>query len=674
MKKFLSLVLTIALVGTMIVSAFADTVIGKAGDANMDGETNIVDVALMRAHIIGSATLEGDAFSCADINDDAVVDIIDVAMVRNAIVNLTDLGDKVVPSEDPDTSDTDSDVVSDSDVATDTDATTDTDAVTDTDVVTDTDTDTGIDVPIGKTYRLEAEDSENVFSSATTYSGVGEDNYKPDFAGESSGDGYAQLQQEGKVTIKFTPEYRGIYDFAMSAYSTGKVIKVEIPDADYSNEFTIDDYKTLDNSWDNVTDAGIKLEAKTYDIVLSCTSEVYNVCVDYIEFTLVEYVPNVEPDTDTDTATDTDIPVETDTDSAVDTDTAVDTDKPVDTDRPDVSGDIPSGVIGDFTKDWFTSAEGDDVPSTVSSVEELSNGGLRVNIDLQAETYTYLTNFPSGLDLTDYSTLSLVVTNPNANSIQIQPIFKVGTAWTWTEYDQYKEIPANTTTVLTFDMSGCATRNNVMAVIFRIQSGSVKFAGNVDILSMGYDLPANAYANEIAEINRPKSADAFTWAYPESDWTAKTTGTSVENGVITVNFSGITTTGAAGVQTETKPGLGTGLDCSDYSTLTCTITNNSADDIHITLVLKTGGGWLWQENGGVVVGSDENERIIAAGETVDVTYQLKGSTWKSADSGWAYSGTLSGAEDVRAIAFKIYTGDHETATGSVEISNFAFNF
>ena len=90
--------------------------------------------------------------------------------------------------------------------------------------------------------------------------------------------------------------------------------------------------------------------------------------------------------------------------------------------------------------------------------------------------------------------------------------------------------------------------------------------------------------------------------------------------------------------------------------------------------MKTGGGWLWQENGGVVAGSDENERIIAAGESVDITYALDGSTWKSANSGWAYSGTLSGAEDVRAIAFKIYTGDSETATGSVEISNFAFNF
>ena len=57
------------------------------GDINADGTVDVVDVAMARAHIIKSITLEGDAFTEGDVNSDSVVDIIDVAIMRNYIVN-----------------------------------------------------------------------------------------------------------------------------------------------------------------------------------------------------------------------------------------------------------------------------------------------------------------------------------------------------------------------------------------------------------------------------------------------------------------------------------------------------------------------------------------------------------------------------------------------------------
>ena len=665
MKKAISLLLSACLAVTVIGATLASAkqeVIGKRGDANLDGTVDIIDIVLMRSHIVKNSTLTGLNFTCADVNDDGVVDIVDVVMTRSAIVNSNDLGNKTTDVED-----TQPDVQTDTDTQTitDTETETDTDTVTDTDAQTDTDSEFE---PV--TMRFEAEASSNSFSGTTNkYTGVGSDNYKQDFAGTPSGDGYVRLEVDGAVSIPFTADSHGIYNIEIRAYSTGKTVKAEITPSSYSKDFAIKNYKDCDNGWDVVSDAGIELEAGRYNIVLSCTNEVYNVCVDYVEITLTEIIADSETDTDVNTDTDS----ATDTDTSIDTDTATDKDTDTSSDVIDYDVDIPAGVITALGANWFTSPDGSDEVSTVSSIDTLENGGLSVNIDLNNEEYTYLVNFTGGVDLSSHSTVNVVVYNPNEQALQIQPIFKVGKDWTWTEYDQYQQVEAKTATMLTFDMS-TASRTAVNAMIFRIQSGGTKCAGNLDFISIDYDLSATAYKNQLAEINRPKSASFFTWAYPESDWTAHTTSSSCENGKITVAFSGITTNYAAGVQTETKPGLGTGMDLTDYTTLHCKIKNNSSNDIHITLVVKTGGGWLWQENGGFVVGEEDGERVIPAGETVDVTYFLKGSTWKSADSNWQYTGTLSGAEDARAIAFKIYTGQSETATGSVEISDFYFDF
>lgn len=343
---------------------------------------------------------------------------------------------------------------------------------------------------------------------------------------------------------------------------------------------------------------------------------------------------------------------------------------------PAPTGEVPidAGELDSFTTDWYVSGEGDDSVSAVTELSQLSNDGLRVTFDLTQEAYPYLCNMVSGVDLSSYDTISIIVRNNSASAIQIQPIFKVGAAWKWTEYAQYQTAAAATTTLLTFDMSSCAARDEVNAILFRVQGAGAKFAGSADFISMGYDLPETAYASEIAELNRPKTASYFTWGFQETSWEANTKSAVCDSdGNLNISFIDVSSDTAAGIHTETKPGLGKGMDFSAYDTITCTITNNSTEAIHASLLLRTSGGWTWQENGGMANGED-GEKVIDAGESVEVTYYLNGSTWKSKTSNWQYTGELEDSDDVRALGFKIYAGTGERVTGSVTISDFQCNF
>lgn len=340
----------------------------------------------------------------------------------------------------------------------------------------------------------------------------------------------------------------------------------------------------------------------------------------------------------------------------------------------DEQTDIKPGLLGSL-KDWYVSGEGDDSESTITTMEALANGGVRVNFDLTAEKYPYLSNMPAGLDLSKKKTVDVVVRNNNLYPLQIQPIFKVGSLWKWTEYDKYQEVPAQSTVMLSFDLSKCPNLDQVMAVMFRIQGSGSSFAGSLDFFAVttDYNYTKDPYASAIAELNRPKTAAQFTWKYAETSWEATKSYSCDKDGVITVDFANVTSEDAAGPQTETRPGTGKGSDYSAYGKVVSTITNNSDKDIHITLVMKTTGDWIWQENAGTVKGKG-GERVIAPGETVTVTYSLTSATWKSKASGWKYSGKLQGVDDVRALAFKIYANEGEKVTGSVTISDFSFEF
>lgn len=59
------------------------------GDVNLDGNIDIIDIALMRSHIVKNTTLysiDSMAYYRADLNDDDAVDIIDVALLRRTII------------------------------------------------------------------------------------------------------------------------------------------------------------------------------------------------------------------------------------------------------------------------------------------------------------------------------------------------------------------------------------------------------------------------------------------------------------------------------------------------------------------------------------------------------------------------------------------------------------
>ncbi|MNN65379.1 hypothetical protein D3C81_1808770 [compost metagenome] len=132
---------------------------------------------------------------------------------------------------------------------------------------------------------------------------------------------------------------------------------------------------------------------------------------------------------------------------------------------------------------------------------------------------------------------------------------------------------------------------------------------------------------------------------------------------------------AAGAATETKPGLGVGDDWSPYSSVSATLTNTGTEAIHVSMVVRATGDWVWQESGGQTAADPTTERIIAPGESVDVTYELNALIWKSAATGWVNSAAVSGLQDIRGIMFKVYLGAGETTpAGTLNITNFQLNF
>ena len=57
------------------------------GDVNLDGAVDIIDVVLVRSHIISIKKLDSNAQKRADVNKDNNVDIIDVVIIRSSIIN-----------------------------------------------------------------------------------------------------------------------------------------------------------------------------------------------------------------------------------------------------------------------------------------------------------------------------------------------------------------------------------------------------------------------------------------------------------------------------------------------------------------------------------------------------------------------------------------------------------
>lgn len=336
---------------------------------------------------------------------------------------------------------------------------------------------------------------------------------------------------------------------------------------------------------------------------------------------------------------------------------------------------IDPGIIGDYAG-WYVGINGGDKPAagTVAKLTPLDNGGLNMTFDLKAENYPSFQVDPSpAADWSAHSKMNVIVTNPNAVEIQLQPIVK-DSAWTWVELGQYLKIPPKTTILAAIPLAGLANKS-VNRIILRVQGGNGGIAGSLQLHAIDFDLPADAYASTIADMNRPKTASYYPWNFAESSFTGNVSS-GLNGETVYVNYaSTISDTIAAGVGTETKPGLGVGDDWTKYASVTATLTNRGTHAIHVSLVLRVGGGWIWEETGGQTATDSNTERVIAPGQSVDVVYAFNAPIWKSAATNWTNSAVVSKLSDVRAIEFKVYAGTGETATaGALEITNFKLNF
>ncbi|MNU96443.1 Mannan endo-1,4-beta-mannosidase precursor [compost metagenome] len=336
---------------------------------------------------------------------------------------------------------------------------------------------------------------------------------------------------------------------------------------------------------------------------------------------------------------------------------------------------IDPGIIDDYST-WYVGINGADKPAapTVAALSPLDNGGLSMTFDLKKENYPSFQVDPAKpADWSSYTNMNLIVTNPNAVEVQLQPIVKDGD-WEWTELGQYIKVPAKSTIKATVPLTALKNKN-VNRIILRIQSGSGGAAGSIQLHTISFDLAADAYTSTIAEMNRPKSASYYPWDFVEPSFTGNTSK-GLDGDTIFVNYaSTLSDTVSAGVGTETKPGLGIGDDWSKYASVSSTLTNTGSTPIHVSLVLRVGGGWLWEETGGQTATDSTVERVIAPGDSVDVVYSFSSPIWKSAKTDWANKTAISNLSDIRGILYKVYAGTGETVSaGTLNITNFQLNF
>ncbi|MBO4835921.1 MAG: hypothetical protein J5483_07390 [Lachnospiraceae bacterium] len=61
------------------------------GDVNGDDAIDVIDLAIVKKHILGKITLQGDSFTLGDVNNDGAIDVIDLALVKKHILGKVDL-------------------------------------------------------------------------------------------------------------------------------------------------------------------------------------------------------------------------------------------------------------------------------------------------------------------------------------------------------------------------------------------------------------------------------------------------------------------------------------------------------------------------------------------------------------------------------------------------------
>lgn len=336
--------------------------------------------------------------------------------------------------------------------------------------------------------------------------------------------------------------------------------------------------------------------------------------------------------------------------------------------------EIDPGIIKDYDT-WYVGKNGADKAS-VAKLTTMESGGLEMSFDLQQEMYPCFQVDPEEpVNLNSYKTMTFVVTNNNLKAIQVVPIIKddVHSSTSWKELCNFVEIMPKTTKVITVPCT-CEEASHVERFALRVQSGSGGVKGTVQLHSISLGVDESKFDAAVAELNRPKSADYYAWDYSESTF-SQTKKSGIEGEKLFIDYAGVTDSKSAGISTKNNPMITTGQDWSGYSSVSATITNKGTTPIHVSLVLRTGSNWTWQESGGLTDDSDDPERIIQPGESVDVVYDFNKPIWKSEETNWEYESTLKESDSMLCTQFKIYRGKGEAAAdGSVEITNFSVNF
>ncbi|WZU00395.1 dockerin type I repeat-containing protein [Erysipelothrix sp. D19-032] len=63
----------------------------KRGDANLDGKISLIDLAMVKSHLLGNSTLTGDNFVGGDANRDGKITLIDLALIKSHLLGNSSL-------------------------------------------------------------------------------------------------------------------------------------------------------------------------------------------------------------------------------------------------------------------------------------------------------------------------------------------------------------------------------------------------------------------------------------------------------------------------------------------------------------------------------------------------------------------------------------------------------
>ena len=382
-------------------------------------------------------------------------------------------------------------------------------------------------------------------------------------------------------------------------------------------------------------------------------------------------------------------------------------------------GDIDAGELASL--DWGEGINYDGSKSwSTAKFDKLENGGFSIsNIDLAKENYPTFVAKMGGADLTKHKSIDILVRNNNSHTLQLCLGVKggevtyddgsTGPALAETKsVDQtklqngrapYIDVPKNKTVHVKFDIDSEHAQvyngsnwqdvySNVDSLNLRVQAGnppSSVLENSLEIISIGYDWPDGKFDNEIAELNRPKTATKWVWNDRDFNWgTPITYSQDNEAGTVTMNYSvynnGPKNEKGTGIQAQTNPGGDSkvGEDWTPYKSVSATLENTSNKPVHVTFLCRNGGNWTWAENSGY---DDENGRtsseecIIGANDKINVRYLLNEATWRTEGSGFNPTDSLADLDIVKCVAFKVYAGENDgEVSGTLKISNFQVNF